>query len=170
MIIGIDVDEVCLDLASSWLSLYNLEFDDNVTVDKWVDWDVSKFVKPEAVARMMEYVEYPDVFYGSKPIDGALESVKILKNHGFRIVYITANNPENCKLEWLKSHGFLENNKDFVQAYDKSLILTSVLFDDRYENCRDFKGMGILFNKPWNQKYEYWNRVNNWEEFLRKII
>ena len=39
------------------------------------------------------------------------------------IAAFTANNPDNVKMDWLEKHGFLDSDKDFVQAYDKSLVL-----------------------------------------------
>lgn len=167
--IGVDCDDTILDLANIWASVYNEEFDDNLTKEQWTDWDVGKFVKSEAKERMYEYIQHPDLFYGAKPIDGALDAINYLKSKGHRIIYITALNYENCKEWWLEKHGFMNDIKDFVQAYDKSLLNCDLLIDDKYENSRDFKQTSFLMEQPWNRKYtdhpEIF-RVKNWEHFI----
>jgi 5'(3')-deoxyribonucleotidase len=170
MIIALDIDDVCLALMDSWLSFYNKDFEDHLIENVIDDWDIRKFVKPNAQTAIYEYINEPNVFSNAKPVLGALDCVNYLKSLGHRIIYVTANNPDECKQEWLKKWGFLQDNKDFVQAYDKSLILADILLDDRYENARDFNGTGYLFTRPWNKKYDYSFRVDNWDDFIREIV
>jgi 5'(3')-deoxyribonucleotidase len=170
MILALDVDDVCLSLMDNWLSMYNKDYEDNLKEDIIDDWDIRKFVKPNAHTSIYEYINKPDVFLNAKPVLGALDYVNHLKSLGHRIIYVTANNPNECKQEWLKKWGFLQDNKDFVQAYDKSLILADCLLDDRYENARDFNGIGYLLTRPWNKKYNYPYRVDSWTDFIRKIV
>jgi 5'(3')-deoxyribonucleotidase len=169
MIIALDVDDVCLDLMENWLISYNTDFSDNLQEKEITDWDITKFVKPEAKASIYEYINKPDVFLSAKPVLGALENVNALKSWGHRIIYVTANNPNGCKQEWLKKWRFLQKDSDFIQAYDKSLIYADILLDDKYENARDFKGAGFLLTKPWNKKYNHPYRANSWDDFIRKI-
>lgn len=167
--IAVDVDDVCLLLLPTWISLYNAEFDDNLDWRTIDDWNVSKFVKPEAKTRIYEYIEHEDVFLASPPIEDSLLGVNYLRKMGHRVIFVTANNPQGSKEFWLKEKGFLTTTKDFVQAYDKSLIDADILFDDRYENCRDFHGTGVLKNRPYNMKFEWANRVNGWIEFMTLV-
>jgi len=110
------------------------------------------------------------VFWEAPPVRGALDGVNRLKDMGFRVIYITANNPFNIKQKWLKHHGFMQEDTDFIQAYDKSLIHANYLLDDKFENCRDFKhGQAWLFNQSWNRKYHFTNRVDGWNEFVNMI-
>ena len=168
-IIGIDCDDVILDLMPNWLSKYNKQFNDILVKDQINDWNVGNFVLSEAKKIFYQYIEEPDVFWTAKPIEGALEGVLALRNMGFRIVIVSAGNPFSNKQQWLKYHGFIENDKDFIQAYDKSLIKIDYLIDDKYDNVRDTFGYGILFSQPWNKKYDYDPRVSNWEEVITVI-
>jgi len=169
VIIGIDCDDVILDLMPNWLSKYNLQYNDVLSKEQITDWDVGSFVLPEAKKAFYQYIEEPDIFWTAKPIDGALEGILELKRMGFRILIISANNPFSIKQQWLKYHGFIDNDKDFIQAYDKSLIKVDYLIDDKYDNVRDTLGYGILFNSPWNKQYDYNPRVNNWKEVVTII-
>jgi 5'(3')-deoxyribonucleotidase len=170
IIITCDIDDVVLNLMNSWLKIYNKEFNDNLKPENITDWDISSFVKPEAKQRIYEYIENKDVFNNAIPIEGALDGISKLKEWGFRIVYVTANNPFNVKQDWLKRNRFLTENIDFVQAYDKSLIHANYLLDDKFQNCQDFKyGQSWLFSQPWNHKYYFGNRINKWSEFINMI-
>jgi 5'(3')-deoxyribonucleotidase len=170
MIIGIDLDDVCIDMMSTWIRFYNRDFSDNLTKDIIEDWDISKYVKPEAKTAIYDYINKPEVFLESKPVLGALDYIKYLRTLGHRIIYITANNPMNCKQQWLEKWGFLDDMKNFIQCYDKSLISVDALLDDRYENCRDSQGTGWLLTQPWNRGYDYPLRVKDWTDFIRKIV
>jgi 5'(3')-deoxyribonucleotidase len=164
--IALDIDDVCLDLMETWLWMYNHDFDDHLKREQIIDWSISNFVKPVAKIAIYQYIEKPDVFDMSEPIDGALESVEKLRSLGHRIIFVTANNPKNIKYTWLCRYGFLTDNKDFVQAYDKSLIIADYLVDDRYDNVVSFNGQGVLINQPWNQQYDYPYRVKDIAEFI----
>lgn len=170
MIIGCDVDDVLLNLMESWLRIYNRDFKDNLKKEKITDWDISKFVKPEAKQKIYQYISEPQVFSVAQPIEGALESINILKSKGHRIIYITANSPLGIKEQWLKGYGFLDKMEDFYLAYDKSLILCDYLIDDRYENVQTAHGKGILVNRPWNKKHDWKLRANNWKEILDILL
>jgi len=168
-IIAIDVDDVCLSLIDNWLLHYNRDFKDNLTSDKIIDWNISKFVKPSAKKAIYEYAENAEIYKTAKPVKNALKGVNLIKECGYRVIYVTANNPYNSKFDWLLKNEFLDDHKDFVSAYDKSLILANYLIDDKYENVIEFGGKGILFNRPWNEYFLCRNRVENWNDIINKI-
>jgi len=165
-VIGVDVDDTVLDLLNPWVKLYNDDFDDNLGVDDITEWDFAKFVKPRAREKIYNYIKYSAIFKHAEPILGAREAIDYLKAMGHRIVYITANNPDNVKQQWLKDHGFMADDSDFFQAYDKSLINVDVLIDDKYDNVRDTPGVGILFTQPHNKKYDWQPRANTWKDVV----
>jgi 5'(3')-deoxyribonucleotidase len=169
-IIALDIDDVILDLMPQWLSKYNDDYGDKLSPKDIADWSIDLFVKPECGKKIYDYIKEPYVFLESKPIDGALAGVKWLKEKGFRVVFISASNPNGSKEKWLRENGFWETENDFYQAYDKSLIMANALLDDKPQNIQDFKyGQGYLFSRPWNLKFDYKNRINSWDEFLREI-
>jgi 5'(3')-deoxyribonucleotidase len=170
MLIALDVDEVCLDLSPTWLGFYNRDFDDHLKKEDLNDWAIHLFVKPEAKEAIYEYINKPEVFLESKPVAGALACVNYLKSKGHRVIYVTANNPMDSKKTWLRTHGFLISDNDFVQASDKSLILADILFDDNYKNCIHFQGTAYLLSAPWNKMYDYPFRVYGWDDFMSEVL
>lgn len=166
-VIAVDVDDVCLDLMPNWIKKYNFEYDDSLTKDDILDWNISKFVKEEAKERIYSYVKDDEIFLSASPIKNSLETILWLKEK-HRIVYVTANDPLNCKFKWLLDNGFIESVDDLVVAYDKNLIKSSILIDDKYGNVVNRTG-GWLFNQPWNKQYNFKNRVDNWLDIKEKI-
>jgi 5'(3')-deoxyribonucleotidase len=169
-IVLLDCDGILLDLLPTWIQLYNTEFNQNLDWRTIDDWDTRKFVITSARERLFEYVEHADMFYGSEAVDGALDGVNYLRSIGKSIYVVTVNNPENAKLTWLKEKHFIKDDSEFILCKNKSMVFGGILFDDNFDNCNGFRGTGILMNKPYNLKFDYPHRVNNWEEFLRKII
>jgi 5'(3')-deoxyribonucleotidase len=168
-VIALDVDDTVLDLVTTWLSLYNTEFEDTLTKDQILDWDIASFVKSDAKDMILSYIKDSDVFYGSQPIEDALEAVQYMKSLGHRIIFVTVNNVDNCKINWLKEKGFLERDEDFVCCKDKSLIRADCLIDDNYDNCMSFKTSAFLFSQPWNLKYDYPFRITDWRMMIDSI-
>jgi 5'(3')-deoxyribonucleotidase len=167
-VIGIDVDDVCLNLVDNWLSKYNKDFNDNLEKNAITDWNIHNFVKEEAQKKFYEYIQDGELFLESEPVQNSLEVISWIKAKHYRVVYVTANDPANCKFEWLLQHKFLNKIDDLVVAYDKNLIKTDILIDDRFENICDRSG-GWLFSQPWNKKYNFKNRVNDWIDVKNKI-
>lgn len=170
LLIAVDVDDVVLDLVDNWVSTYNNDFNDNLKKEEILDWDISRFVHPLAKIRIYEYLENGLVFNNSKPVVGALKSINILKSLGYRIIYVTASNPDDVKFDWLLRNGFIEERDDFVVTRDKSLIRASILIDDNYDNVTSFLGKGILMNQPWNMKFHWKYRITNWDDFINKYV
>lgn len=169
--IYIDIDDVCANLMEQWLARYNQDYDDNLTAEQIVDWDTSKFVKPECGTKIFDYLSDRTLYDDVKPATGALEGVKVLREEGHRVIFLTAFVPKMSgrKFEWLETNGFAPEKHNYVESYDKSIFIGDFLFDDRYENVRDFKGLGVLKRRPWNSKFSYIPSVNNWSEFLNTV-
>jgi 5'(3')-deoxyribonucleotidase len=164
--IAVDVDDTVCNLVDEWLRLYNLEYDDNLKKENITDWDIGSFTK--AGKDFYKYINF-DIYDNCKTIFGAKSGIKYLRSLGHRIIFVTAYNYGNSKLNWLLKHKFIETDKDFVVARDKSLIKADMLIDDNYENVKKFdntNSIGILFQAPWNKKFEYNYRVKNWKELI----
>lgn len=167
--LAFDVDDVILDLVTNWIKIYNRDYNDNAKVKDVTNWDIGRVVKPEAKQAIYEYSNHGEIYRTAQPMAGALEGIERLRKNDFRIIYVTASNPENVKFEWLTNYGFLDDKKNFVSAYDKSLIIADYLVDDKYENVLEFKGKGILFNRPWNKSHVFLNRVANWDDIANQF-
>ena len=154
--IGIDVDQVLADLHGPWVKWGNAKFGTSHTeFTRWDDptdwWGKAglDFLRPE--------------IYSSNtvsPINGAKDTVDILRDMGTKILFVTNCNRnlaiEASKKEWLYTHGFLRDDKEYVPRVDKSNVPADVLADDGIHNVETFKGQGILIDASHNL-HEKWN-------------
>jgi 5'(3')-deoxyribonucleotidase len=151
-----DLDGVVIDLMPGWLARYNRDFNDTLEVSQITDWDMKKFVKPEASQAIYNYLHSHELYDDAPPIPGALEGIAELRRLGYRVVFATASNMHMAgrKLRWLSEHGVLQlqygtTHPDYVELCDKSLLAGNgvAIIDDYSKNLRGFtKGeMQILF-------------------------
>ena len=154
MIIACDVDGVVAALQEEVLRRYNLEYKDHVSVSDIRSWDMKLYVKPECGVKIYEYFSAPDLYVYDNVgvIESAIWGIDQLENMGHRVIYVTTPAPktQGAKAEWLRQHGFLRNDADYVECRDKSIIRADVLIYDGAHNLRVFQGKRIKFMQPWN--------------------
>jgi 5'(3')-deoxyribonucleotidase len=166
MILGFDYDQVTSDTMTSWLNMYNKDFDDNLQLNEITSWEIQNFVKEEAKVKMMEYIRHSDVFKKSKPIRGAIKGIDYLKSQGHKIIFITVNNPNHIKERWLKKYNLIDNDNQIFVTENKKDIVCDFLIDDKPENLLGIDGIGILFTQPHNANYNWFPRANNWKDII----
>lgn len=166
LIIGVDVDDVTLELVSAWLQRYNVDYNDTLVESDIKSWDIGSYTK--IGHRMYDYLKYPSLYDGVEPVHNSLFGVSTLRNMGYRVVFVTASSPEQSgrKYRWLLEKGYVHKRSDYYEALDKSLIATDYLIDDNPDNVVSAFGQGIVFTKPWNRLLINYPRVNNWTEII----
>ncbi|MBP9037714.1 MAG: hypothetical protein KBG38_08100 [Candidatus Cloacimonas sp.] len=170
-VILIDVDDVTADLVSAWLMLYNKKYHDNLRKNQITDWNIAKFVKPECGAKIYEWIDTPEIYDIVKPIKNSLSSINILRENNNRVVFVTASTigSSGRKFRWLNDNGFNVSIGDYVEAHDKSLINGDIMLDDGIHNCENTSAIPYLFTQSWNRKYQFDNRVLDWNDFMNKM-
>lgn len=156
-IVGVDVDGVIANLHYRWIELYNQDYGDGLCLEDLKSWDADKWnLKPECGNKIYDYLRRQDLYDKVPVIAGARRGVTVLKELGYRVVYVTSNarGMTEPKWTWLESHGFLPvrvTHSDLIIAHDKSLINVDVLIDDKLWNVQSFPRRAILFDSPWNR-------------------
>jgi 5'(3')-deoxyribonucleotidase len=166
----IDVDDVCVELVKTWIQIYNCDYSDNLSPEEITDWDIASFVVPECKLKIYDYLSNPNlnIYYGAEQVPNSLKGVEYLRNIGYRIVFCTSYDYNMNKFNWLIENKYLKmgQSDDYVIAHDKSLIKCNIMVDDGIHNVEKFPNASILFNRPWNMKFEHDFRVNNWQEII----
>jgi len=168
-IVYVDVDDVCAKLAPVWLGRYNKDYDDNLTENDITDWDIHKFTKPQCNLKIYDYLKDPAMYDYVLPTPGALEGVNKLREMNYRVLFATSCPVEVAgrKFHWLRQYDFIKKERDYIEIRDKSLLKGDYMIDDNYDNCRGFTGYGYLMKAPWNVKYTWYHRAENWEDFIK---
>lgn len=169
-VVAVDVDGTIADLCSAWLGRYNNDYNDNLTPQAITAWDTSKFVKPECGKKIFDYLKDPSLYDEVKPIDDALDVIRDMEIDGNRVIYPTTTPIESsgAKYRWLKAYGFLENDKNYMEVSDKSLVYAHFLLDDGSHNIQAFRGTGIVYRQPWNSEFNCEFDATDWVDFSNK--
>lgn len=170
--IAVDVDQVVADLHTEWFRLYNQDYGDNLNQERMLTWDIENFVKPECGIKILDYLRLPTLYDNVKPVDKALWGVNYLRDLGHRVVFASSCfiGTEAGKLKWLLDHEFLKllpnanTCKDWMPISDKSLIYSDILIDDRPLYIQTFKGVGVIFDYPYNKGTLADARLKNWAQ------
>ena len=155
---AVDCDEVLRSLLINMVSLYNKEFNENMTYD-----DVKDFVVDVSFPKIQEVTgitasqwffqdHSTELFMESDTLPKVKEAIEILKNFG-EVIIVTYQKTLKNKIEtlnWLEKHGIFPNGICFLK--DKTIIHTDFFIDD---NDWNFIGCnatwGILINAPYNK-------------------
>lgn len=163
MIILVDVDSVVCDIMTPWLFSYNHIYHDNLTKEKITEWDMTKFVKPECGRKI--YKLLGGLYELALPIEGSREGVQKLRDMGHTVYFVTASRePEQPK--WLASYDFITYTngqyREHIVSPDKNMIKGDAIIDDNVDTLKNYSGVPIVFDQPWNQNYSTAFRMNYW--------
>lgn len=162
-----DVDDVLVDFVSSWLAVYNLDWEDTLTPDKVTDWDISKFVKPECGKGIYAYLSNPGLYYTARAVPDAYDGVRGLRALGHQVTFLTA--ADNPGKRWfLGFRGFRGDLEDYVVHAQKWTYPGDLLIDDNGDTVSRFPGHKVLFDRPWNRHYDL-PRVATWVEVVNLV-
>ena len=105
-------------------------------------------------------------------MEGAVEAVQQLKKNNEIYIVSAAMEFRNSledKLDWLAEHFPFISWRNIMFCGDK-IINADVLIDDRAKNFIGFNGRKLLFSSPHNHLINEYERVNNWNEVLTKLL
>jgi 5'(3')-deoxyribonucleotidase len=172
----VDVDCVIADLMPAWLSLYNRDYEDHLTVEDITQWGMESLVKPECGKEIYNYLWMASLYDDVEPIDGAISSIRWLRIHNYDVRFVTSG-VHAGKVGWLGRYGFLLGDGDLryspslVIAHDKSLIKGDIMIDDNLKNLNGFSGTGIIFGQPWNDNHStgFFRADGGWPDVIQYL-
>lgn len=133
-----DLDGIVVDLANSWLGVYNRAHGDSVTVHDLKSWEMADNVK--AGHKVYDYLSTPSLFLDAEPLPGSIEALRALHEKGHTIHIVTApakaSQTAADKLEWCRRHLPFLKRQQITTSHQKERILTDVFIDDSPENIR----------------------------------
>ena len=160
------------DLGKSWIALEDI-----------TEYDINKlsWLSEEEVKYLVICFNQPEFYLSLSPLDGAQKAIQTLKDADWKIIFLTAR-PKflyNVTYYWLKFHNFPFDELIICQALEKpkycERLNQSVLIEDRPDIINEIARRHphirlFVFNQPWNKNVKVGIRVNNFKEFLAKIL
>jgi 5'-nucleotidase len=166
--IAIDQDQVLADLMTSWLELYNKDYEDNLKSEDIRGWNISEYVKKECGTKIFSYLDDYGLFRNLSVVENSQSVVKELSKHYRVFVTTSATSYTNAlvaKVEWLREHFDFIPRENIVLCGNKSIINADIMIDDGIHNLEAFMGTGrILFSAPHNLHEKRFCRANGWKD------
>lgn len=175
MILLIDMDEVLVDTATGWLTRYNADWNDNLTVNDIKSWNWHEWVKPECGMKVYDYLFEKGFFKSLKPRLDAISSMNYLLGCKDLDICIVTASPLGSKYgyedkkEWIMKHLPAFPLKNYMPIHRKDLVSGDIMFDDGPHNLRSFNGIAIAQSMPWNDETCCDASVKTWKEFVELI-
>jgi 5'(3')-deoxyribonucleotidase len=162
--IGIDVDDVVLDLLTAWLNRYNtsrkFKGSERWTPELLTCWKFQNDLGCTAEELFSHLT--PSIYKEVKPYPDAAEALDAIEALGHEVVFVTscpdadhAIAKENC----LARYGLLKNRStvfvgDWAAHQSKSTVAVDWLVDDHIGNVESFPGHALLLTRPHNQRLQ----------------
>ncbi|MDQ8004344.1 MAG: 5'(3')-deoxyribonucleotidase [Pedobacter sp.] len=172
MRIAIDMDEVLADPIHKFIQLYNR--DHQVPLDLVIKpgTEIFQNVPEEINRKWFEYINTKGFFRDLPVIDGAVDAVKALQEK-YEVYVVSAamefRNSLEDKLDWLAEYFPFIGWKNIIFCGEK-IVNVDVMIDDRIKNFVNFNGRPLLFTSPHNVLITEYERVDNWQQVLDKLM
>jgi len=188
--IGIDIDEVLVDLISPFCIFHNNNHGSSLVKEDFKTYNLWKHLggtREESEKKIRDFFE-SDNFEELKPVLGSQEAIKLLsKKHDLIVVTSRPKHVKDKTLNWLEEH-FPEFFLDFhftdhfspgeIHTPKSKICLEQnieILIEDNLEYALDCASNGIyilLFDSPWNRCEilpKEIKRIKSWQEILEVL-
>ena len=173
MKIGIDLDDTINNLVETWLTKYNYDYEDTVSINDIKSWDLHKYVS--CGNDIYNYLRDGFLFKALGIKKGAVEAIdELMKEH--EVYIVTANAHYNygvCddKIDFIKEEIPNFPIENLIFANNKHMIDLDILIDDGLHNLEGFcHYYPIVFDRPWNRSNDIMSRIYSWDnENLDKL-
>ena len=172
MIIGIDVDNTCVNTSFCILEQHYADTGEKLTLDDIKSYYIENYVSDDYKDDFHLIFYKKEMWKRVKVIPHCVEVIKRLHDRGDSIYFVTSTEPQNItkKARFLqRTFPFLDIRKCLITTHCKQMIGVDILIDDYEMNLINGSYFGILMNYPWNANFddasnENIYRVNNWLE------
>jgi 5'(3')-deoxyribonucleotidase len=166
------MDEVLADPIYKFIQLYNRDY--GVPLDLILEPgnEIYQHVPEHAKDKWFDYINEEGFFRDLRPLEGSVEAVKKLQEKYDVYIVSAAMEFRNSlvdKYDWLSEHFPFISWRNIMFCGDK-IVDVDVMIDDRAKNFVGFKGRKLLFTSPHNLLLTDYERVNNWQEVLDKLL
>lgn len=172
MRIAIDMDEVLADPIHKFIQLYNRDHQVPLELVIKPGTEIFQNVPDEVNDKWFDYINEKGFFRDLPVIEGAVEAVKKLQQQ-YDVYIVSAamefRNSLEDKLDWLAEHFPFIDWKHIIFCGEK-IVNVDIMIDDRIKNFSGFNGRPLLFTSPHNLLITEYERVDNWEQVLNKLM
>ena len=173
MVLFIDMDEVIADTYGAHVQIYNLDFQESLTIDACMGNEVWRTVPEERQKSVRNHARNKGFFRDLKPItDSQFVLKKLNEKYELYIASAAMQFPNSLeeKSDWLDEYFPFIPWQKRILCGDKHILKGDILIDDRSYNLENFQGRSLLFTSPHNIHTKGYERVNTWQEVADKLL
>jgi 5'(3')-deoxyribonucleotidase len=156
LILGFDMDAIVVDLIRPWLSWYNLEHGENITIDDIKTYKIENHVgKPD---KIYDFFADSKRYANCPTLPGAAEGLLELHKDGHDIIIATATAGQTANVKWLLAEEAAPwlNPNNLMVGSRKELLRFDVFSDDAPKNIVKYRNAWpnaqiITIAYPYNQ-------------------
>ena len=170
--IAVDMDEVLADPLKKFIQMYHRDF--GVPIDLVLEpgQEIHHSVPKEINNKWFEYINEPGFFRDLEVIPGAVQAIEKLQTKYDVYVVSAATEFRNSltdKLDWLAEYFPFVSWENIILC-GRKIVDVDIMIDDRIKNFANFKGRPLLFTSPHNMLITDYERVDNWNDVLSKLM
>ncbi|MEE1884422.1 5' nucleotidase, NT5C type [Pedobacter flavus] len=170
--IAVDMDEVIADPLKKFIELYHRDYGIGLDLVIEPGNEIHQQVPHHVKDKWLEYINEPGFFRDLEVIPGSVEALSLLQSKYDVYIVSAATEFRNSlidKWDWLATHFPFIGWQNQVFC-GKKIVDVDIMIDDRIKNFANFKGRPLLFTSPHNALITHYERVNNWQEVLDKLM
>ena len=196
--INVDMDGVLYPFMDEWKSLVAEVYPEAKVhpITSWYAWNHIEMPDGEGGMRRMDKKEFYNLFTSGilshgvftrmDPIEGAVDTLKMLHRRGWEISIVTSKGFSNPAVrrqatknafDWLMDHKIPFDHFTVVSGGSKTHVMADVVVDDkpRVDGWAQHGALNYLFGQPWNQEWEGEMsksiiRVNGWKDISDRLV
>jgi uncharacterized HAD superfamily protein len=176
MIIGIDIDNVIADTEKRLRRLLHEEMGITLNREDIRNYSLENIagIRREEMSFILDRFGNGSIFLDVEVIEGAVETIGLLKEKGHRIALVTSR-PDKVRditREWLEGNGIPYDELYFASNTKVNGIPYDLFLEDQDNFACELAEDGtfvLLFDAPWNRDVEHVNieRVYSWQDVRR---
>ena len=134
-----DLDSIIIDLLNPWIDWYNGRYEDRLTLDHIIEYDITKFTKPNS--RIFDFFADVRRYSGCPVMPGAAEALKTIHDAGHDVIVATATAGSTAqqKFELTKKAAPYLHYGNVMVGSRKELLKGDILVDDSPANIYAYR-------------------------------
>lgn len=151
----IDMDNILVDMTSTWLEKYNAETGENVKNSEITKYQLDNFVSDTKT--LYDILVRDGFFFDLEPMPGAVEYFSRMLDEGFDLVVVTqpprqSDYAVRDKRNWMSLHFPEFDLSNMIFCHRKDMVMGDLLFDDKPDFLESWSATnpdGIVATLDW---------------------
>ncbi|MBY0244448.1 MAG: 5'(3')-deoxyribonucleotidase [Sphingobacteriaceae bacterium] len=166
------MDEVIADPIKKFIEMFHNEYGTPLDFKVETGKELHECLPEASFEKVYEYLNQKGFFRDLEVIEGSQDAIRKLQTKYDVYIVSAASEFRNSftdKYDWLAEH-FPFISWENIIFCGKKIVDVDIMIDDRIKNFVGFDGRPLLFSSPHNLLLTQYERVDNWQQVLDKLM